>query len=427
MNKLSLLTFGLVAALAAPILATPAHATSAKSDKSDKGVVAGLDRYARPLSDLDALSEMTRDASIVGIGEVTHGSKELFTVRNRMFRHLVSNQGFTTIALEAPWSAGVRLDEYIRTGKGDLRTIMREDFQQAYGFWQTKEWMDLYTWMREYNRTARHKLRVMGFDMGDVHPDQYRRVIAWAEKNKPAIAPELRRRYADLLALPGGTAERMDALAALPAERHKTLAENAEAAYRLVEKAPPIVAQEARVIAQMATLYTLDGPAMHRHRDRSMAENTWWWNRHTGLKTVAAAHNGHIGYVSAWPDMYPVTQGAHLRAMAGKSYVAIGTTIHSGRFRAMDPKTGKIGVFDTGAPGTGSSEHTLDKVRHRDYLLSLRQAGQNPAVRTWLDTARPTYTIPATYMPEMFTKPLALGKAYDSLIHLHRVKAADPL
>ncbi|MFI6391644.1 erythromycin esterase family protein [Nonomuraea sp. NPDC050540] len=421
MNKLSLLTFGLVAALAAPILAAPAHAAA------DKGVVAGLDRYARPLSDLDALSKMTRDASIVGIGEVTHGSKELFTVRNRMFRHLVSKQGFTTIALEAPWSAGVRLDEYVRTGKGDLRTILREDFQQAYSSWQTKEWLELYTWMREYNRTARHKLRVMGFDIGDVHPDQYRRVIAWAEKNKPAIVPGLRRHYADLLALPAGTAERMSAIAALPPERRKTLAENAEAAYRLVENATPIVAQEARVIAQMTTMYALDGPALHGHRDKAMAQNTWWWNRQTGLKTVAAAHNGHIGYVSAWPETYPVTQGAHLRAMAGKSYVAIATTIHSGRFRAMDPKTGKVGVFDTGTPGTGSSEHTLDQVGHRDYLVNLRQAGRNPAVRTWLDTPRPTYTIPATYLPEMFTKPLALGKAYDALIHLHRVKAADPL
>ncbi|MFI6299313.1 erythromycin esterase family protein [Nonomuraea sp. NPDC050790] len=433
-------TLALAACLAiatTPALAVPADraAVTSVAGPSEARVVASLERNAHvlrstlpggPAHDLRALSAMTRGATIVGIGEATHGSKELFTLRHRMFRHLAETRGFTTLALEATWSAGVRLDEYVRTGKGDLRTILAEEFENDYGSWRTREWVDLYEWMREFNRTARNKLRVMGFDIGDVHPDQYRRVLAWAGKHEPALVPELRRRYAGLLALPGGTGERMAAMAALPAERAKELAEDAQAAYRLLEKADPYVAQEARVISQMATMYAL-APNLHLHRDKAMADNTVWWQRHTGTKTVAAAHNGHIGYVSAWPQVYPRTQGAYLRSLAGDSYVAIGTTIHSGRFRATDPKTGRVGVFDTGAPVPGSNEAVLDRVRHRDYYADLRRAGRTPSTGAWLDTARPTFTVPATYVPDQLNQPLALGRAYDIVVHLHRVKEADPL
>lgn len=426
--------------LAAPVLAAPVLAAPAlPSETTEKRVVAGLERHAHPLRstqpdtagyDLKALSALVRDAEIVGIGEATHSSKELFTLRHRLFQHLATTQGFTTLALEAPWSTGVRLDEYVRTGKGDLRTIMEEEGQASAGIWSTDEWLHLYSWMRDHNRTARTKLRVMGFDLSDVDPQQYRRVLDWAEKHEPSILPELRRRYARLLALPAGAKERINALAALPLEQRKALGEDAEAAYHLVEKAgkvSPYVLQEARVISQMTTVYASEGPEMHRNRDRFMAENTMWWKRHTGLKIVAAAHNGHLTYVSPFPQHYPVTQGAHLRSMAGRSYVAIGTSIHSGGFRAINPDNGKMENFNTGIAGPDSNEHIFDKVRHRDYYVSLRQAKRDPATRKWLDTARPTFTVPATYLPDMLKAPLALGQAYDIVVHLHRVKAANPL
>ncbi|MFI7465725.1 erythromycin esterase family protein [Nonomuraea sp. NPDC049646] len=452
-RRIAPITLALAACLATattPALATPATAAPAQAGpvtakavtvtavggRVDDGVVASLERHAKALrstrpggqaDDLRALSAMVKGATIVGVGEATHGSKELFTLRHRLFRHLVETRGFTTLALEATWSAGARLDEYVRTGKGDLRKILAEEFQNDYGAWRTREWAELYEWMRDHNRTARHKLRVMGFDIGDVHPDQYRRVLAWAAQHRPALVPELSRRYKGLMALPGSTAGRMAALAAMPAQRLKALAADAEAAHRLLEGADPYVAQEAKVISQMVTMYTLEPPKLHLHRDKAMADNTVWWQRHTGGKTVVAAHNGHVGYVSAFPQHYPITQGAYLRSQVGASYVAIGTTIHSGRFRAVDPKTGRVGVFDTGAPVSDSNEAVLDRVRHRDYYADLRQARRTPSVRAWLDAARPTFTVPATYVPEQLNQPLALGRAYDIVAHLHRVTEARPL
>ncbi|MEV5514264.1 hypothetical protein AB0L50_15225 [Streptomyces flaveolus] len=50
------------------------------------------------------------------------------------------------------------------------------------------------------------------------------------------------------------------------------------------------------------------------------------------------------------------------------------------------------------------------------------------AARTWLGRARPTYDAGSTFTPASLPAlALALGRAYDILIRLHRVRAADVL
>ncbi|MFI2609168.1 hypothetical protein [Kitasatospora sp. NPDC018616] len=56
--------------------------------------------------DLRPLSALVGDAAVVGLGEATHGTHEFFTMKQRAFRHLVAEKGFTTVALETSWSGG---------------------------------------------------------------------------------------------------------------------------------------------------------------------------------------------------------------------------------------------------------------------------------------------------------------------------------
>ncbi|WP_073782979.1 erythromycin esterase family protein [Streptomyces uncialis] len=423
---------------------------------SDRAVLAGLNRHAHPLratapgdqrpaGDLATLARMTRDAEIIGFGEVTHGSKEVFDVRERLFRYLATRPGdaaVTTFALEQPWSTGVRLDTWVRTGEGDLRTIMREEFQSDYTSWRTEEFHRLFSWMREYNRTHDRQLRVMGNDIGDIGREQYARVLGWAERHRPALLPVLRERYAQLLDLPAGRDARMKALIGLPPAQRRSLAADAQAAHRLLSgsgtgtgtgtgsesgRVPARVVQEALVISQMATMYSLDGAELHRFRDDSMARNTVWWQRDTGERVLAAAHNGHLAYQSAWPQQYPVTQGAALRDLVGDDYVAIGTSVHSAGFLAR-PETGgdRREVFDTGAAHPGSNEHTLDRVRHRDFVIDLRGTTGDRATAAWLAAPRPTFLVPATYVPSVMREPQSLAEGYDVIVHLHRAEAATP-
>ncbi|MFE2042476.1 erythromycin esterase family protein [Streptomyces sp. NPDC059477] len=447
-TAITLLTSLALAAPPTPAYAAdrPGHATPAPDTTTERRVIAAIDQRAKPLrttrpdaaatADLTALARMTKDATVVGVGEATHGSRELFQLKDRLFRHLVQREGFRVFALEMSWSAGTRIDAYVRTGEGDLRQIMREEFQGPYGDWNNEEFLALFSWMRAYNTgaPADDQVRVMGNDIGDVHRSQYDRILAWAAENRPDLTPDLHRRYAGLLALPDSMNERMATLSNAPMAERRAYDADAKAAYQALESAgdtDPWVLQEARMITQMTTMYTYDvyapdqQAAINLHRDRAMAENTVWWQRRTGDRVLASAHNAHLAYESPNPESHPVMEGAFLRDLIGDEYLAIGTSIHSGAYRAMNTVTGQYEVFDTGRAAPGSNEHTLDRARLRDYYVDLRTLADHPKAGPWLATPRPTFVVPGSHPNE--PEPVALSRSFDILIHLHRVNASVPL
>lgn len=98
-------------------------------------VVGALDRAAHPLRtvepvgdtrDLRPRGRMVGDARVVGLGEATHSSYDFFTLRHRVFRHLVEREGFRT--------SGPRLNSYV-----------------VHGLRNTEEYLRLVEWMRAYN------------------------------------------------------------------------------------------------------------------------------------------------------------------------------------------------------------------------------------------------------------------------------------
>ncbi|MFF9012771.1 erythromycin esterase family protein [Streptomyces sp. NPDC014870] len=119
------------------------------------------------------------------------------------------------------------------------------------------------------------------------------------------------------------------------------------------------------------------------------------------------------------------TQGAVLRDRLGRDYAAIGFSFAGGSFLTKDTSLdGAWKPVTVPAARPGMNEHTLDRVGHRDFYLDLRTA---PATaRAWLDRARPVHDAGSTFTPDPLPT-LALGRAYDVLIHLHRVRAADAL
>jgi len=117
-----------------------------------------------------------------------------------------------------------------------------------------------------------------------------------------------------------------------------------------------------------------------RYRDASMAANTAWWLRHRGGRILLASNNGHVACVSESPE-FPEPVGAFLRRELGDGYVSIGLTFDEGTINAP------------------------------------------PAAKDWLSLARPTRSYGLFWSSEPATT--ALAHAYDAVIHLHTVRAAD--
>ncbi|HEX8658636.1 MAG TPA: erythromycin esterase family protein, partial [Hymenobacter sp.] len=98
-----------------------------------------------PTTDLDALSPFLRDKQIIGVGEASHGSSEFYKMRHRLFRYGVAHWGLKVLAVEMPFGTGAYLDDYIRTGQGNLPQLLKDS---QYWVYTTQEFAALVEWMK---------------------------------------------------------------------------------------------------------------------------------------------------------------------------------------------------------------------------------------------------------------------------------------
>jgi erythromycin esterase len=434
-------------------LTAPASAQApAAPGPAEDPVVSALERAAEPLrgtepggtlDDLRPLGRAVGAATVVGMGEATHGSHEFITMKHRAFRFLVRERGFRTFGLEASWSTGVRLDDYVVRGKGDPRRIMREDFQYTYALDNTAEYLELVEWMRAYNR--RHPedpVRFMGDDWGYTGPELYDRVTDYVAETHPELSPRFDDLYRGLRpTTPSGDHQKAYLKRPLP-ERREMAARTADALTLLKSLAPSggadagregfdRVLRHATVIDQTARGHAFDfadpkqvAEAM-RYRDDVMADNVVWWREHTGHKVLLSGHNGHVAYEPEDPASLPKTQGSFFRDRIGARYLSLGFSFGRGSFKATDPEEREMLTHIVGPAGPGSNEHTLDRVRHGRYVLDLRSA-PSPA-REWLAVARPTRSIGTAHPEPRYEFDVALSRSFDVLIHLSRVRAVELL
>ena len=101
---------------------------------------------------------------LLALGEPAHGEHTLLRLRNDLFRQLVEQAGYRTIAIESDCVAGLVVDDYLTTGAGTLDQVMETGFSHGWGSLTGNR--ELVRWMREYNdgRPDSEKLRFGGFD-----------------------------------------------------------------------------------------------------------------------------------------------------------------------------------------------------------------------------------------------------------------------
>ncbi|WP_407699601.1 erythromycin esterase family protein [Streptomyces ferrugineus] len=106
---------------------------------------------------------------ILALGEPTHGEETLLEVRNELFRQLVEQQGYRTIAIESDCLKGLAVDDYVTSGTGTLDEAMEHGFSHGWGAFEGNR--ELVRWMRAHNvradrddRPASERLRFAGFD-----------------------------------------------------------------------------------------------------------------------------------------------------------------------------------------------------------------------------------------------------------------------
>ncbi|MER5951455.1 erythromycin esterase family protein [Streptomyces sp. NPDC001904] len=110
---------------------------------------------------------------LLALGEPTHGEDSLLDLRNTLFRQLVEEAGYRTIALESDCLRGLAVDDYVTGATGlaagaahpdALDDVLRNGF--SHGFGASAANRELVRWMREFNdgRPAADQVRFAGFD-----------------------------------------------------------------------------------------------------------------------------------------------------------------------------------------------------------------------------------------------------------------------
>ncbi|QHT70891.1 erythromycin esterase family protein [Rhodocytophaga rosea] len=90
--------------------------------KHEKEIVAWLKSNSFPVkhltagkgfADLQPLKTILQEVQVVGLGESTHGTREMFQLKHRLLEFLALEMGFTAIALEASYAACQPINEYV--------------------------------------------------------------------------------------------------------------------------------------------------------------------------------------------------------------------------------------------------------------------------------------------------------------------------
>jgi erythromycin esterase-like protein len=102
---------------------------------------------------------------LLALGEPTHGEDALLELRNDLFRQLVEQDGYRTIAIESDCLMGLVVDDYVTSGAGTLDDVLERGFSHRW-FNASAANRELVRWMRAYNdgRPASEHLRFAGFD-----------------------------------------------------------------------------------------------------------------------------------------------------------------------------------------------------------------------------------------------------------------------
>ncbi|MFD0021310.1 erythromycin esterase family protein [Streptomyces sp. NPDC058382] len=101
---------------------------------------------------------------LLALGEPTHGEDTLLGLRNDLFRQLVEQEGYRTIAMESDCVRGLVVDDYVTSGTGTLDAVMEHGFSHGWGSFEGNR--ELVRWMRAHNAglPASERIRFAGVD-----------------------------------------------------------------------------------------------------------------------------------------------------------------------------------------------------------------------------------------------------------------------
>jgi erythromycin esterase-like protein len=414
----------------------------------------------RGIDDVDAIVNLVGDASIVLLGEATHGTHEFYRMRMEVTKRLLSEKGFGAMAVECDWPDALRVSRFIQGRSNDTGTA-DAGAEQALGdfqrfprwMWRNADVLALVRWLRDFNDAIpklEHKVGFFGLDLYSLRSSMDA-VIRYLSKVDPEAARRARARYAcfdhlaedpqrygyatmfgmqkdceeevmrQLMGLSAnvGKYARADGAAAFDeafyAEQNARVAQNAEAYYRAMFRGR----NESWNLRDTHMADTLDALCKHVAARRGAAKIVVW------------AHNSHIGDARATEmgEHGQINLGQLVRERHGTDDTFLfGFTTRTGTVTAASDWESPYEIKTVVPARNDSIEHLLHGTGLREFLLPIR-GREN--VADHLRGQRLERAIGVVYLPE--SERLShyfysdVSRQFDALVHIDTTKAVKPL
>ncbi|MFI9551101.1 erythromycin esterase family protein [Nonomuraea endophytica] len=354
--------------------------------------------------DAASVRELVGDARVVALGEGAHNITEFYELKDRLFRTLAEELGFSAFVMESGFAEGLAVDAWVGGGPGRVEDVARDGI--TYRFGECEPMRGQLRWMRARNCAGPARVSFYGMDLpgSSTSPGPAVRAILDRIPGRPGDRELVH--LSDL----GGRTEAALGYAAMSAPGRALLLRGLrELAERAAAHGDEVAGRCAASLHAFAA--ELDPPAAGPYpREVFMAETVRWILEREG-RVVVSAHNAHVRRT---PFLNRPTMGGLLDAALGDGLVVVGMTYGSGpevRFAQRSPRPYDCDVFlEARVAPANSVEALLDRVGQAVTGVDLRRAP-----RTLFDGVDGTLAGGGLDLVDDFPA------AFDALIHLRRV------
>jgi erythromycin esterase-like protein len=402
-----------------------------------------------------ALVDLVGDATVVMLGECSHGSHEFYRERAQITKQLIRLKGFRAIAIEGDWPDANRIHNFVAGISDDEEAVdaLRGFTRFPSWMWANADCLDFIGWLREFNDNLDDETRAVGFYGLDLYSlfRSIQEVIGYLDQVDPPAAKQARLRYACLDRFNGDS----QSYAYATKLGLSTSCEEAVVAQltELLKNAPVYIKhvggdfamdtyfnaqQNSRLVRAAENYYRTmlqSDISSWNLRDAHMGETLQHIRQHLirrgeKPKVVIWAHNSHVGDARA-TDMARRSEfniGQLAREAYGKETVSIGFTTYGGTVMAASEWDG-VAERKTVRPALpGSYENLFHRTGISRMFLKLGDGGE---VMHALREPMLERAIGVIYKPE--TERLShyffasLSSQFDAVIHFDHTRAVEPL
>jgi len=148
--------------------------------------------------DLSPFSSQLTKATVVLLGESSHGTDEFYRIRSQISQKLIKDYGFNAIAVESDWPDQYQINRFVQdmTPKLTAKKALSSFKRFPTWMWRNKPFMELINWMRRYNDDLKpnNKVGMYGLDLYSLESSIHE-VIKFLDKVDPDAAEKAKENY----------------------------------------------------------------------------------------------------------------------------------------------------------------------------------------------------------------------------------------